>query len=246
MPKPEDLIDDEVIIDPDDVESIIRAHIGVAKSIAYRVWGRAPRELEKEDILQLAYEGLTQAAQRWKSHCEENAHKGYDYRNVKGFPYFSRRRIEGNIYDNLRIDDPMKRSIRATAKLIQNADQGLGLTEREIAEKAGLSVEEVHYNNYIMSKKAVSLDSGILEVYEPQTADVASTAESNRLLDIAVSAIVGCTYEQQIILALHYFLNKDFKYIAKKMGIPEQHASKLHTEAIMAVYETMKLETEDY
>lgn len=234
--------DKAVIYYYDTVEDLILSHIKVADAEAARAWNTARQALEFDELRGYALEGLTQAANTWFKHCHK---KNYSADAIEFFKPYSQRRIHGNIYDNLRKLDWAGRTRRTLAKQIQQADQGMGLSESILAEKTGLSVKKVHYIVGEMAQKPISFESGIADVYEPMVADVSSTTEANRILSIAVDAIRKCTIEQQIVLSLHYHEEMDLQDVAKEMGIPEQQASRLHTAAVMAVYETSKLFAEE-
>jgi RNA polymerase sigma factor FliA len=219
------------------VEDLIESHIGLANSLAVQVWKTAPHSLEYDEMRSLAFLGLIHAASLWDDYC---ARREFDPTATQYFTTYAKKRMYGCIYDNLRSVDWATRSRRTKAKQIQQADQGMGLSEEDIAEKTGLTIDEVHSTIAFMAKKPVSFDAGIAEMYEPRITDVASTAESNSLLDTAVDAIKECTFDQQIILALHYYQDMELQDVASLMGISPAKASQLHAAAVLLLFDTVK------
>lgn len=218
-------------VDPD---SLIHQYMGLTQSIAQQVWRTAPHALELDELTGIAYLGLVSAAKRWPKYCVEN---NYDPMALQFFKPFVARRVHGALIDAIRSADWATRSLRTRAKALQQAGQDKGIGEKELAEKAGMTVKEVRSTIQGMSQRPVSLEA---EELDPVAGTrVESDAFTSDLLETFVGTIRDLEPEQQIVLTLHYFKGLQLQEVAKTMGISESRASQLHARAVLAVHSGM-------
>lgn len=222
-----------MVVDPD---QLVADHLGLAHSLAQQVWRTAPHALDLEELKAIAALGLVGASRRWHGYCQEH---GYSPEAVEFFKPFCSRRVYGSLIDAIRQADWATRSLRTRAKALQAAGQDKGASDRELAERTGMSVGEVRATIRGMSQRPVSLDA---EEFEPRarTADVESTVLTATVLGAAVTVIRLLPADQQAVLALHYHQGFQLQEVARMLAITESRASQLHARAVLAVHEAMR------
>lgn len=222
-----------------DQDTLVRNHIGLAKSIAVKQWKTAPYILEVDEMVSLAYLGLVDAANRWEKYCLKN---GYDPNAVEYFKVYASRRILGTVRDSIRASDWATRTLRDKAKRLKLAGQDEGASPDEMAERSGLSLREVNKTIHRMSVKPVSLnqemENGMEDARSPE--DVESVAFERDMLFTAARVIRNLPQEQQVVLALHYYRTLEIRSVAKELGITESRASQLHTKAVLTVRDALR------
>lgn len=217
-----------------DVDSLIHQYLGLTQTLARQVWRTAPHALELDELTGIAYLGLVSAARRWRPYCAE---KGYDENALQFFKPFVVQRVRGALIDAIRASDWATRSLRTRAKALQEAGQDRGLSEKELAEKAGMSVQDVRNTIRGMASRPVSLEAEELDPVGG--AGVESDAFTSDVLGTVVGTIRDLEPEQQVVLTLHYFKGLQLQEVAKAMGISESRASQLHARAVLAVHAEM-------
>lgn len=232
------------------MSALVESHVGLARSLAFRVYRDATHALELDDLTSVAFQGLTEAAVRWPKYCEE---KGYDPNATNYFVAFSHKRIRGAIYDYLRAKDWAPRSLREKSKKIREAGQADGLSPEALAEKSGLSVKEVNDTLSAMARAPISLDhlnvsaskmspdsdDMQLEVTDLNS-NVEATASVVGLLKSFVQEVCKLSYESQVILALHYYSGIELKRIALMLDLTEARTSQLHVESTGRLLRVLK------
>lgn len=217
-----------------DVDKLIHQYMPLAQSMARQQWRTAPHALELDELTGIAYHGLVSAAKRWETFCAEN---DYSPDALQFFKPYVARRVYGSLIDAIRASDWATRSLRTRAKALQEAGQDKGLSETELADRAGMSVKDVRATIRGMAQRPVSLEAEELDPVA-QTG-VESDAFTSDVLGTVVGAIKDLETEQQIVLTLHYFNGLQLQEVARTMGISESRASQLHARAVLAVHAEM-------
>lgn len=229
-----------------ELERLVEEIIPQARNEAWKVFNTAPHALELDELVSLAYQGLAQQAQRWPEYC---ARRGFDpgcgqrvCRNpetcgTRYFAAYALRRIRGSMLDAMRSGDWVTRSVRGNAKALRNAGQDLGMSETELAEKTGMSVQKVRDTLAAMARKPVSMDAEPVDVSEDD--DVEGQAVVNSITSAATRAIQSLPYDQQMVIALTFYGGMEFREIAELLGIRENKVSQLHAEGVAVVHEAM-------
>ncbi len=218
-----------------DVDALIEQYMGLAQSLAQQVWRTAPHALELDELIGIAHLGLVMAARRWEPYCEEN---DYSPDALQYFKTFMVRRVRGALIDAIRANDWATRSLRTRAKALQAAGQDKGVPEKELAERSGMSVQEVRDTIRGMARRPVSLEGEELDPVAGR--DVETDAFTAGVLGTVVTTIRDLEPEQQIVLTLHYYQGLQLQEVAKAMGISESRASQLHATAVLTVLDEMK------
>lgn len=222
-------------------EGWIRDHMGLAQSLAMRVWRSAPHVLDLDDLRATAYHGLVMVAARWRDYCEEH---NFDVTRLEYMKPFVVRRVHGALIDEVRRIDWATRSLRTRARQLHDAGLGQqrGLTYDELSDRTGLSVAEVRATQRGIAQRPTSLEA---EEIDPITdSDVESNAFTGTLLTVVVDTIRALDADQQAVIALHYYRGYQLRQVAQAMGITESRASQLHARAVLAVHEAMKTAAE--
>lgn len=217
-----------------DIDALIAQYMGLAQSLAQQVWRTAPHALELDELCGIAYLGLVSAARRWTPYCQE---KGFSPYALEYFKPFVVRRVHGALIDAIRSSDWATRSLRNRAKALQRAGQDKGVPEKVLAERSGMTVQEVRNTIRGMAQRPVSLEAEELDPVAGTA--VESDAFTADLLGTVVGTIRDLEPDQQIVLTLHYFQGLQLQEVAKSMGISESRASQLHAAGVLAVHAEM-------
>ena len=213
------------------MQAVVEEYLDLAESVAYSVYRKAPHAMELDETKAQALLGLVKAADRWMDYCAE---RGYDPDHMQYFAVFATRRIRGGIIDALRKKDFATRAQRDSSKQLFKAGLGSGASEEELAERTGMSPAEIRETVTAVSAKPVSLEA-VGELSIPDRTLVEQAQEENAVLEGMVSFMRELPYDEQVVLALHYYMNMELREIAKLLQITESKASHLHTSAVMAV-----------
>lgn len=213
---------------------LIQDNLGMAEAISVNIWKSAPHALEIDELKSTAYEGLVQAASRWRAYCERNE---YDPKAYNFFKVYAASRIRGAIYDAIRKNDWSSRTLRAKSRLLKDAGQDSGVTVAELAERTGMTETEVTKTMVRMAAKPVSLQAASVDCEDSQSLE--GTLFEQDIRAATVEAIGKLPFEYQLVLAMHYYENKELKVVAAELNITDAKASHLHTRAVLAIREAM-------
>jgi RNA polymerase sigma factor FliA len=223
-----------------DRDHLILEHLKLAEEIAIKEWRTATHALEKDEMMSLAYLGLVDAAQRWEAYC---IRKEYDPDAIQFFKVFARLRIRGTIRDSIRSADWATRTLRSKSKRLKDAGQDEGLSVQELAERTGMTINEINKVNNRLSKKPVSLDAklgsqtleGHQEIQIKEDIDTEGSAFANEMIEIFINTVKTLPIEEQVVIALHYYTKLDLKHVAEELQISEVQVSQLHNSGVSAV-----------
>ncbi len=217
-----------------DIDGLITQYMGLTQSLAQQVWRSAPHALELDELCAIANLGLVSAARRWQPYCKE---RNFSEDALEYFKPFVVRRVRGALIDAIRSSDWATRSLRTRAKALQEAGQDKGVPEKELAQRSGMTVQEVRNTIRGMAQRPVSLEAEELDPVGGGA--VESDAFTAEMLATVVGAIRDLDPDEQIVLTLHYFQGLQLQEVARSMGISESRASQLHAKAVLAVHTEM-------
>ena len=137
-----------------DVEELITSHMELVRQIAWHMHGRVYSAIEIEDLIQIGYFGLVQAAQN------------YTLREGATFASYAGIRIRGAIVDHLRKSSNLCRTTIEMQKKANLAGRELRTrlgrepTSSEMADHMDISEEEMHsWNQAFQANVHQSRDS---------------------------------------------------------------------------------------
>jgi RNA polymerase sigma factor for flagellar operon FliA len=189
--------------------------------------------MEREDALAYGVEGLIQAVD------------AFDEERGTSFASFAIRRIRGAILDAIRKMDPLPRSVRRSAREIEQASQGLAAqlgrwpTPKEVAVKLGVPQEQIDNVLQQSTAKFISLENALQDrsgegsptldpVDDDDLADPAMAADHAASLALLDSALQILNARDRAILKLRYSESKPFHEIGALMGLSESRVCQLH------------------
>lgn len=192
---------------------------------------RLPASIELDDLIQAGTVGLLEALSR------------FDASQGATFATFASQRIRGAMMDELRTRDWLPRSVRRSARAVDQAvtrlEQQLGRApeEAEIAAELGMPLNE--YQQLLQDT-----NSGYLLPYEEMVAEngepaaLSSVAQPfEQLLDQQqrsqlVEAITALPEREKMLMALYYQQALNLKEIGEVLGVTESRVSQLHSQAV--------------
>lgn len=227
---------------------LVKDHMVLAQSVASQKYRTAPHALDLDDLRSLAYMGLVEAASRWFKYCES---RGYDPNDTQFFVIYARPRIAGSIYDKLRSDDWATRALREKSKRLREAGSEEGISREELAERTGMTEQEIHEVVAGMNRAPVSLNSLDMDDQDPErkvayhaelaaTEDIEQDFTVSELLGSFADAIMKLPALHQVIIALRYYQGLELKKISVALDIPDALTSQIHTESVLKLLEHLK------
>ncbi|MCK9216534.1 MAG: FliA/WhiG family RNA polymerase sigma factor [Firmicutes bacterium] len=223
-------------------EKLILHYIYLVKYIAGRLFVNYKNTVDYDDLVSYGIFGLIDAIDK------------YDLSRGVKFDTYAQIRIRGAIIDFLREADWIPRSVRQKAKEIELAydeiesEKGESATDKEVAEKLGVSLEEFHKRiNSISSYTLVSLDDYLEQSretsFKSERLDDSpeKVIEREELKIIIAGFIDNLPEKEKSIITLYYFEELTYKEIGSILSISESRVSQLHTKAIIRLKKNLKL-----
>jgi RNA polymerase sigma factor FliA len=201
---------------------------------AWKVFQRAPHALELEELVSLGLLGLTQAVSSWARYCAKH---GYDPGATQYLIAYILRRVRGAMLDALRSQDWVTRSARTRAKALREAGQDQGLSEAELARRAGMTVREVRDTIAAVAARPVSLDTEPHDVAAQEATESRAVADS--ILQAAVEALNGYPVRVQAAVALRYYHGLSDDDAAAVLGVKADDVKRWHGDAVTAMHSAM-------
>lgn len=138
---------------PRDPDTIVEEHMHLVHHVVRDVSRRLPTHVDTDDLISAGYIGLVQAA------------KSYDKSTGVPFARWASRRIKGAVIDELRAMDWASRQLRTKQKTISATEAELATQlgrhpeHAEVADRIGISVEELNAQRIQLNRRIVSLDT---------------------------------------------------------------------------------------
>ncbi|MCL1810489.1 MAG: FliA/WhiG family RNA polymerase sigma factor [Clostridiales bacterium] len=167
-------------------------------------------------------------------------------RNVKFVSYASLR-VRGAVIDFARKQDWAPRSVRKSAKEIDNAagelhiELGRSPTEHEVAAKMGLEIEKYRkilgdtslYNLLSLDALLDESQGGAGDVADSNTGDAPDQKlQQAELYSMLKEAILELNPKEQMVISLYYRKELNMKEIAKVLEVSEPRISQIQSNAI--------------
>lgn len=200
----------------------------LVKFVAGRVRSGLPATVDQSDLISDGVLGLIDAIERFEPE------RGLQFQT------FAVPRIRGAILDGLRSMDWVPRSVRAQVREVVAAQAeleatlGRGPEDHELAEKVGLSTQELAdlYARVSFTSVAGFDDVGLADERAGVALEATEDEDTRRLLREAIS---GLPERDQVILALYYFEQLTLGEIGAVLGVTESRVSQLHTRATLSL-----------
>ena len=213
-----------------DVDELIRTHSDLVRKIAWQVHGRTRHTTEIEDVIQIGFTGLVNAAQQ------------YTRKEGATFATYASIRIKGAIIDYLRKNSNLCRTTIQIKKKYNKVIQRLQAklmrqpTEEEIAVEMGMSAHELHEWEQAFQANA---HESLADVYDQYSIWYASDEDSpeEKLSDIELkellkSALHTLSERETLVIQLYYIEELNVFEIAEVMDVSTGRVSQIKKSAI--------------
>lgn len=215
---------------PRSQERIVRHYAPKIRFLALRLKARLPRSIDLGELISSGTLGLMEALGRFRPQM-----------GIR-FETYAENRIRGAMLDELRRLDWFPRSLRQRVRILDEAiraieqEQGRQATEAELAERTGLSPQDVCQGlEALQNQLWVSLDA-IQESVSgdgPDTEDPYSQTAARELAERVAPLVETLTQREKLVLSLYYTDELNMRETAEVMGITEGRVSQLHTQALL-------------
>jgi len=211
-------------------DKLVETHLNLARRIAWHIHGRVGKRVEIDDLLQVAYMGLMDAAQR------------YVVQPGTPFSAYAGIRIRGALMDHLRALSGQTRGAHQMQSKIRAVEHRLeqGLMRRasdaEIAADMGLTPDELaHWRMEFDMHQQKSLD----EVYTDHSMifrDRAPSAEDNLAHDMLKrqlrDGVASLPEREALVLQLYFVEELNVYEIAEVLKVTTGRVSQIKKAAV--------------
>jgi RNA polymerase sigma factor FliA len=220
-------------------ERLILHYAPLVKYVASRVATGLPSSVEQADLVSYGMFGLIDALEK------------FEPQRGNKFETYAIPRIKGAIIDELRAMDWVPRSVRFKAREIEKAYADLesilkrAPTEREVAERLGVSLRELHdVINQISFVSVFALDEllsvgtdrgeqiSLLDTLADRGVDPTTSLESQETRGMLAAAINSLSEREKIVVTLYYFEGLTLAEIGDVLGVTESRVCQIHTKAV--------------
>ncbi len=221
-------------------DQLILTYAPLVKYVAGRLGSGLPAHVDEGDLVSYGLLGLIGAIERYDPE-----------RDIK-FETYAIARIKGAIIDELRALDWVPRSVRSRAREIERAigeleaKLGTAPTDEQIAQKVGITVEELEDSLTDISRSSIaaldelwsvsgdgdqiSLMDTIEDTSGVRPADALDETEMREALADAISRLPE---REKLVVTLYYYEELTLREIGEVLGVTESRVSQLHTKAIL-------------
>lgn len=222
-------------------EQLIVHYAPLVKYVSGRVAIGLPPTIDLDDLQSYGIFGLVDAVEKFEPE-----------RGVK-FETYAIARIRGAMFDGLREQDWVPRTVRQKARHLERtvaeleARLGRSATDAEVCVALGLTSDEYFsLLTEIRGTSIVSLDEwwagegdedkglSLGELIEdPEAAHVGAAIEAEQVEQMLGDVIDALPEREKLIITLYYYEGMTLKEIGHVLGVTESRVSQLHTRAIV-------------
>jgi RNA polymerase sigma factor for flagellar operon FliA len=225
--------------DVDARERLILHYAPLVKYVATRVATGLPASVEQADLVSYGMFGLIDALEK------------FEPARGNKFETYAIPRIKGAIIDELRAMDWVPRSVRFKAREIEKAVADLesmlkrAPAEKEVAERLGVSVSELHdvitqisFVSVLALDELLSVGSdrgeqvSLLDTLADKGTDPTSGVEGQETRALLAGAINSLSEREKIVVTLYYFEGLTLAEIGEILGVTESRVCQIHTKAV--------------
>jgi RNA polymerase sigma factor for flagellar operon FliA len=227
-------------------DQTIEGHMWLVRCIAKSMAECLPQQVDTDDLISAGTVGLIKAVD--------------DFDPAKGakLETYARYRKKGAILDELRKQDMLPYStrskLRGLDRAIHNLERSLGRypTDREIAEEAGISEEEL--SRLLSLATAIDLyslddilengDEGI-DIAAGQACvrqeDPLAKLEREEIALVLVEGLKQLPQMERMVLGLYYYEGLRMREIGEVVGVSESRISQVHSRAILLLRAKLRI-----
>ena len=220
-------------------EQLILHYAPLVKYVASRVATGLPASVDQADLVSYGMFGLMDALGK------------FEPGRGNKFETYAIPRIKGAIIDELRAMDWVPRSVRFKQREIEKAMADLEArlkrqpTEKELAERLGVSLSELHevitqisFVSVLALDETVSVgqDRGeqvsLIDTLADRGLDPTHGVESQETRGMLAAAINELSEREKIVVTLYYFEGLTLAEIGGILGVTESRICQIHTKAV--------------
>ena len=220
-------------------ERLILHYAPLVKYVASRVATGLPASVDQADLVSYGMFGLIDALEK------------FEPARGNKFETYAIPRIKGAIIDELRAMDWVPRSVRFKAREIEKAYSDLesmhkrAPSEKEVAERLGVSLRELHeVINQISFVQVLQLDEilsvgsdrgeqvSLLDTLADRGTDPTTGLEGQETRGLLAAAINSLSEREKIVVTLYYFEGLTLAEIGDILGVTESRVCQIHTKAV--------------
>ena len=239
--KLKDLKDYRSIEDPKVKDEIIIEYAPLIKYIAQKIASRLPANIELDDLISCGVIGLMDAIEK------------FDPSRDNKFKTYAEFRIKGAMFDELRAQDWVPRSVREKAKLLEKtyskleSNLGRAATGEEMCHELQCTQEEFHtlLNKvrviyFLNIDDSASFNRGdkklLANIMEDSRSNNPFAAMNYKNVREKIKeGIKALPEKQRLVLSLYYYEDLNLKEIGQVLGVTESRISQLHTQALIGL-----------
>ena len=221
-----------------DVDEVIKSNTNLVKKIAWHIYGRASHAIEIEDLMQIGFAALVNAAQQ------------YTRKEGATFATYASIRIKGDIIDHLRKASNLCRTTISMKKRYNKVITDLQSklfrepTSEEISKAMGISEAEFReWERAFQANSHESLDS----VYDQYSVWFASAEDSPEdllndkdLREVLKQALQQLSGNEALVIQLYYVEELNVMEIAEVLDVSSGRVSQIKKSAITNLRDGMK------
>ena len=227
--------------DAEHPRALILHYSPLVKYVAGRVGVGLPPNIEQADLVSYGIFGLIDAIEK------------FDITRAIKFETYAISRIRGAIIDELRAIDWIPRSVRYKAREVERAYAALEgelhrtPTEPEVAERLGMSIEELHqvfsqvsYVNVVALDELLTVGGekgdklSLVDTLEDTKAeDPVAAFETEETKFLLARAINQLPEREKIVVTLYYYEGLTLAEIGRVLGVTESRICQMHTKAVL-------------
>ena len=221
-----------------DVDEVIKSHTNLVKKIAWHIYGRASHAIEIEDIIQIGFAALINAAQQ------------YTLKEGATFSTYASIRIKGDIIDHLRKASNLCRTTITMKKRYNKVVSDLRgklfcePTSLEISNAMGISEPEFReWERAFQANSHESLDS-VYDQYsvwfasaDDSPEDLLNNKDLKEVLKLALQELSG---NEALVIQLYYVEELNVMEIAEVLEVSSGRVSQIKKAAIANLRDNMK------
>ena len=221
-----------------DIDDLVTSHMQLVSHIVRESMGRLPGHVNRDDLTSAGLTALVQAA------------RSYDESRGVPFTRYAATRVRGAIIDELRGIDWASRSVRRRARELDDTRTQLAgrlgrtPTDAEVAEAAGVTVDEVTANADDVSRASVmSLqgfgDTPIDDVLPTRAPSPEEKVEQNERIGYLVDSVALLPERLRVVVEGYFFAERPMAEIAAELGVSESRVSQMRAEALVLLKDAM-------
>lgn len=220
-------------------EQLVVKYIPLVKYVVGKMITNLPKNVEYEDLVEYGIIGLLDAVEK------------FDVNKEITFKTYAVTRVRGSIYDELRSQDWVPRSVRKMVKDVERAYVELETvlkrvpTEEEVAKHLDLPLKKLEelYAKVDLGNMS-SLDDVVYDgndstttvanvVEDKKVVSAQTSLEREELRNALIERLEELNENERLVITLYYYEKLTLKEIGKVLEISESRVSQIHSKAII-------------